>query len=186
MISYVRDRWAWLVICVGVLFGTHAFYVIPAFDQRDEQAAKLHAINDRVADAEAQAKAPRQSAFAGRVSWLASLRFGSDTLLGEQDHIHEIAAKAGLTVESVIPDGRPREDAYGPFVLQTDRIRVSAYGEYDAIASFFAMLDEAPMAVIEAASISPPDARGRTGLTMTLRTITIGGARAVLAEGNLE
>ena len=186
MIGYLRERWAAVIIAMGALYAVFAFWTSPkleAFDAvRHEQAT---ATRDLAALASPEGGVTRREV-ALNVARLVEQGFAQEGLLGEQDSIHDLAEEAGVRVDNLDPEDSVDDETFGSLELRSRRVRVSATGSYDAIASFLSLIDRAPMAVVERFSLGEGETRGMMTLSVTIQTGSVDETRSRIADGGTE
>lgn len=186
MMSYIRERWALLVIALGGVYAVHTFFATPAIDRRAQVTAEAEAAGEELDAASSNIVTAGPDRSTERIARLLELRFGDDAPIGEQNQIHSLANEAGLRIENVDPDANPSDDEYGPFRLRSRQIRVAAVGSYDQIATFLSAMDASPMAVLEEVSVRRADGSDEARVSLSVRVARIEVANRTIADGGAQ
>jgi len=183
MIDFARERWAPLMIGVGVGAAAWLWFARPALESSWRAEAEVGRLGAEAGAARAMAE---DAAARGPALDPGAFVFGGGGPTGAQDRMHEIASGSGVTIIRLDPERAGGEESVGPYRYRRGALTVEAEGAYADVASFLSRLREEPMAAVEEFSFSTSKRNGMTGLTARVRVGAVSRADRAVAEGALE
>ena len=184
MIDLVRERWAAMVIAGGALLAGWSWWAQPALEAWGDARLELAvAQSERAALANL---APVPSGGEALARSLLELRFGAGGVSGEQDHAHELARQAGVTITQVSVSAETDRVPAGPVWLVKGTMSLEAEGTFDGVVRFLDLLDAAPMATVERLEASPMGEGEGVRLEAEVRLVRLERAPRAVAEGSFE